>query len=234
MRIVNSIRTEYRPKLSCMDLYEALYTTRAMRRVSPDPIEQETVDLMLDAATRAPSGGNNQNWRMITITDQELRDKLGSLYRQAWDILLKTVYKDADRSESPNGSQTQTFNILKSSTWLADNFETVPLWVFFFHRNDPTGASIYPAVWNLMLAARGQEIGTCLTTILGVFKSDEVFDLLGVPKDKGWTLGASVSCGHPLGRWGTAARKAAQDVTYAETWGTPLGREIDGPMWSHQ
>ena len=217
-----------------MDLYEALYTTRAMRRVSPDPIEQETVDLMLDAAIRAPSGGNNQNWKMVTITDQEIRSKLGPLYREAWDILLNTVYKDADRSESPNESQTQTFNILKSSTWLADNFETVPLWVFFFHRNDPTGASIFPAVWNLMLAARGQEIGTCLTTILGIFKSDEVFDLLGVPKDKGWTLGASVSCGHPLGRWGTAVRKPAQDVTYADTWGTPLGREINSPMWIDQ
>ncbi len=214
-----------------MDLYKALYTTRAMRRVSAEPVAQETVDIMLDAAIRAPSGGNNQNWKMMTITDEDLRAKLGPLYRDAWEILGNTVYKGVDRSRGSSESQRQTHNILKSSTWLADNFETVPLWVFFFHRNDPSGASIYPAVWNLMLAARGQEIGTCLTTILGVFKSDEVLDILDVPKDKGWTLGASVSCGHPLGRWGTATRKPAQDVTFSNTWGTPLGREIDSPLW---
>ena len=213
-----------------MELDEALYTTRAMRRVKPDPIPEEAVKAMLDAAIRAPSGGNNQNWRFVTVTDPALKAPLGDLYRDAWGILQQTVYKKAfDRAEAVG--DTQTLAIQSSSGWLAENFEQVPLWVFFFNRNDPTGASIYPGVWNMMLAARGLGIGTCLTTIAGVFKRDEVFEVLGVPTDKGWVNSAAVSAGYPLGRWGTAKRRPANEVVFSERWGTRPGWTIDEPLW---
>jgi len=121
---------------------------------------------------------------------------------------------------------------MNSSDWLAENFEQVPLWLMVFSRNDLSGASIYPAVWSAMLAARGHGVGTCLTTILGLFQQDAVFELLGVPAGKGWQLNAAVSCGYPLGRWGLAARKPAHQIAYAETWGTDLGFRIDEPLWS--
>ena len=213
-----------------MDLNEALYTTRAMRRVKPDPIPEEAVKAMLDAAVRAPSGGNNQNWRFVTVTDPALKAALGELYRDAWKILQSTVYKKAyERAEAVG--DTQTMRIRSSSEWLAENFEVVPLWVFFFSRNDPTGASIFPGVWNMMLSARGLGIGTCLTTIAGFFKSDEVFEVLGVPTDKGWVNNAAVSAGYPLGRWGTAKRRPANEVVFSERWGNRPDWTIDEPLW---
>lgn len=214
-----------------MDLTEALYTTRAMRRVGDDPIPDGVLAKILDAAIRAPSGGNAQNWRMIVVRDEALRGQLGPLYREAYEILQTTVYEGRRHKAEERGDDA-SLRVMRSSDWLAENFETVPAWVFFFSRNDPSGASIDPAVWNAMLAARGEGVGTCLTTILGNFKSPQVFELLEIPTDKGWRFSAAVSCGYPLGRWGLAKRAPAEEVSYANKWGRPLDFEVDGPLWS--
>lgn len=217
--------------LPTMDLNEALYTTRAMRRTSPEPIPEDSVKRMLDAAVRAPSGGNNQNWRFMTVTDPEVRSNLGPIYRDAFQILNETIYKGAGERAREAGDK-QALAVMRSSQWLADNFEQVPLWFMVFHRNDPSGSSIYPAVWNLMLAARGLGIGTCMTTILGFLKADDTFDVLGVPKDKGWQLAASVSAGYPTGRWGLAKRAPVEDVVYADRWGEKVPWTIAEPYWT--
>lgn len=213
-----------------MDLYEALYTTRAMRRVTNDPVPDEVVARILDAAIRAPSGSNAQNWRMVVVDDEKIRHELGPLYRKAYRHLTDVVYASRREAAETSGDET-TLRVMRSSTWLAENFETVPLWILFFARNDPTGSSIYPAVWNAMLAARGEGVGTCLTTILGAFEAAATFDILDVPSDKGWQLAAAVSCGYPTGRWAIAERRPVEDVTYSNTWGEPLGFAVDGPMW---
>ncbi len=210
-----------------MDLYEALYTTRAMRRVAPEAIPDEDVRLMLDAAVRAPSGSNAQNWRWLVVTDTPTIAALADLYREAWGVLNETVYAGADRTANP-----QMARVFNSSQWLADNFQHVPLVILPFHRNDPTGASIYPAVWNLMLAARGRGIGTTLTTILGSFRNEQVADLLGVPLDKGWRNAAAIPCGYPLGRWGVAARRPVEEVVYQDRWGESPEWSVPEPMWS--
>jgi len=204
-----------------MELNHALYTTRAMRRVRPEPIPEPDIAAILDAAVRAPSGGNSQNWRFLTVIDPDVRSRLAPLYREAFAILQKTVYKDAWARVQQVGDQS-AMAVQKSSAWLAENFEKVPLWLFAYSRNDPSGASIYPAVWSAMLAARGRGIGSCLTTILGFFRSAATAAVLEVPVDKGWTLNASVSFGYPLGKWGVAARKPVEEVTYADRWGTPV------------
>lgn len=210
-----------------MDLYEALYTTRAMRRVAPDPVPEDVVKLMVDAAVRAPSGSNAQSWRWLTVTDRAIIADMAVLYRQAWRTLNETVYAGVDASADPTMRR-----VVSSAAWLADNFDQVPLVVLPYHRNDPTGASIYPAVWNLMLAARGKGVGTTLTTVLGAFKGDELAELLGVPEGKGWVNAAAVTCGYPLGRWGVAERNPAHEVVYADKWGQAPGWEIPTAMWS--
>lgn len=214
-----------------MDLTEALYTTRAMRRVSDEPIPDEIKARILDAAIRAPSGGNSQNWRMLVVDDPEVRGRLGPLYREAYQQLNETFYASR-REAAERAGDAAAIRVMRSSDWLAENFETVPIWVLFFSRNDPTGSSIYPAVWNAMLAARGEGVGTCLTTILGNFKSAEVFELLDIPSDKGWQFKAAVSCGYPTGRWGLAQRAPAESVSYSNKWGLDLPFDVDGPIWS--
>lgn len=213
-----------------MDLTEALYTTRAMRRVGDEPVPDEVKARILDAAVRAPSGGNSQSWRMLVVDDAEVRQQLGPLYRSAYRQLHETFYAGRREAAEKTGDQAAV-RVMRSSDWLAENFETVPMWVLFFSRNDPSGSSIYPAVWNAMLAARGEGVGTCLTTILGNFKSPEVFELLNIPHDKGWELKAAVSCGYPTGRWGLAERAAAEKVSYSNRWGEPLAFEVNGPLW---
>lgn len=213
-----------------MELYEALYTTRAMRRVKPDPIPEDVVVAMMDAAVRAPSGGNTQNWRWLTVTDRDTIRNLGELYRPAWDHLNATFYAGRRQQAEARGD-AQTVRVMDSAQWLADNFDTVPLVVLPFHRNDPSGASIYPAVWSLMLAARSFGVGTTLTTVLGLFKSRELFELLGVPSDRGWSNAAAITCGYPLGRWGVAQRAPAHEVVYGERWGDPPAWTIDRPLW---
>jgi nitroreductase len=213
-----------------MDLFEALYTTRAMRRTTTDPIPDEVLAAMLDAAVRAPSGSNAQSWRFLSVTDQPTKDRLGPVYRDAWDELNSTFYSGA-RDRAAEAGDDQSLRMLRSSDWLAENFERVPMWLMVFSRNDPSGASIYPAVWNAMLAARGHGLGTCLTTILGMFQQAATFEILGVPDDKGWMMNAAVSVGYPTGRWGLAKRKPAHEVAYSERWGEPLAFTIDQPLW---
>lgn len=213
-----------------MELNEALYTTRAMRRVKSDPIPEDVVKAMMDAAIRSPSGGNSQNWRWITVTDRDTIGKLAPLYSDAWAELNRTWYKGRAERAAEVGDEA-TVRVMNSAQWLADNFEQVPLVVFPFHRNDPSGASIYPGVWSLMLSARSHGVGTCLTTVLGLFKHDEVCQLLGVPEGKGWVNAAAVTCGYPLGRWGLAKRAPAELVTYSERWGDAPAWSVDEPLW---
>ena len=142
-----------------MDLYEALYTTRAMRRVRPDPVPVDVQARILDAAIRAPSGGNSQNWRFLLLDDPAKKAALAPLYRDAMGKLWTSVYKaqvDAAEADPDNPESVQFKKIQRSAQWLADNFETAPLYLFPFAQHDPTGGSIYPAVWSAMLAARSR------------------------------------------------------------------------------
>ncbi len=213
-----------------MDLSQALYTTRAMRRVRFDPIPDQVVQAMLDAAVRSPSGGNSQNWRFLAVTDPQTRAKIGAFYREAFEVLLDTVYGKALEKARQKGDEA-TLAVFSSAQWLAEHADRVPLWLFFYGRGDDSGASIYPAVWSAMLAARGHGVGTCLTTILGSFRTEEVDQLLGVPPDRGWKQAAAVPCGYPTGRWGVASRRPVHQVTYADRWGSPVAWRVDQPLW---
>ncbi len=218
-----------------MDVTEALYTTRAMRRVRPDPIAHDTQARILDAAIRAPSGGNQQNWRFLLVDDAEQKARLGPLYRDAVDRLWKTIYVrqlDAARQNPDDPESKQFLSVQKSAQWLADHFEEVPLYLFPFAQYDPTGGSIYPAVWSAMLAARAEGIGSCLTVVMGVFHLEETLEILGVPDDQGWLLTGCVSFGYPTGRWGVAPRRPVHEVSYRNSWGTPLGFEVPEPLFA--
>ena len=167
-----------------MDIEEALYTTRAMRRVRPDPVPSEVQEKILDAAIRAPTGGNAQNWRFLLVDDAEVISRIGPLYRDSIDQLWKTIYADrlAAAAEHPEAAESiEMVKVQRSAQWLADHFEEVPLYLFGFVLADPTGGSIFPAVWSAQLAARAHGVGSSLTVVLGVFHPDEVFDILGVP-----------------------------------------------------
>ena len=131
-----------------MDLREALYTTRAMRRVTPDPIPEDVQARILDAAIRAPSGGNAQNWRFLLVDDPDVRAKIGPIYRRCMALLWSSFYADriAAAEADPDSEESRSFvRVRRSAQWLADNFEVYPLLLFSFVQHDPTGGSIFPA-----------------------------------------------------------------------------------------
>jgi nitroreductase len=158
---------------------------------------------MVDAGIRAPSGSNRQGWKFIVVTDQEIKNKLGDSYREAWNFYVKEFYggsSDMGASNVPNDEKAeQVARISKSATWLSENFHKVPAMFVVLSRNDPTGSSIYPAIWSIMLAGRAHGVGTCLTTVLGMFKPEKAFEILNIPNDKGWKIDAVITAGYPLG-----------------------------------
>jgi nitroreductase len=217
-----------------VDVREALYTTRAMRRVRPDPIPYDVQARILDAAIRAPSGGNAQGWRFLLLDDPEIKAQLGPLYRDAIRKLWESAYRDRlDRARSQAGDPASAglLRVVSSAQHLADHFEDVPLFLFGFSRGDPTGGSIFPAVWSAQLAARAEGVGSALTSVLGIFHGPESLRILGVPDDRGWMMACCVSFGYPTGRWDVAARRPIHEVAYRNQWGAELGFEIAEPLW---
>ena len=219
-----------------MHVFEALYTTRAMRRVKEDPIPEDVIKSMIDSAIRAPSGSNRQDWKFVVVTDKDVRKKLSDIYTETWDYYVKSFYNNSEDLGASNLKDKDQIESVKrisnSASWLAENYHKVPLLVLAFSRNDPTGSSIYPAIWNLMLAARGHGIGYCLTTVMS-FKTDDVYEVLGIPADKGWTLNATITAGYPLGKWGVAERKPVEEVTYLNKWGESPDWNLTEPLWNY-
>jgi nitroreductase len=217
-----------------MDISEALYTTRAMRRVRPDPIPSDVQAKILDAAIRAPSGGNTQNWRFLLLDDRQAVDQIAPLYRHAVERLWETIYADRLAAAAADPAAADSIDMLKvqrSAQWLADHFEEIPLFLFAFVQADRSGGSIFPAVWSAQLAARAEGVGSSLTGVLSIWHPDEVFDILGVPTDEEWRMACCVSFGYPLGRWGVAPRRPVHEVSYRNRWGTPLDFTVDKPLW---
>lgn len=216
-----------------MDLYEALYTTRAMRRVRPDPIPPDVQKRILDAAIRAPTGGNTQGWRFLLVDDGGVKAQIGPIYRRCLASLWATFYKDrldAAAADPESEESQQMMRVQRSAQHLADNFEAYPLLMFSFVQYDPTGGSIHPATWSAMLAARAEGIGTAITSVL-LFEGPAVLDILGVPPDEGWQMASCVTFGYPTGRWAVAPRRPAHEVSFRNRWGAPPGFEIPAPLW---
>lgn len=216
-----------------MDVYEALYTTRAMRRVKPDPIPMDVQARILDAAVRAPSGGNTQNWRFMLVDDADIKAAIGPIYRECLGNLWGTYYKprvDAAAAD-PDAADSKSFVKMRASAQhLADHFETYPLMLFGFARGDTSGGSIFPAVWSAQLAARAEGVGTALTSVLA-FRHDDVLEILGVPANEGWHMACCITMGFPTGKWGVPARVAAHEVAHRNRWGAPVGFTVDKPLW---
>lgn len=208
-----------------MDIYEALYTTRAMRHLKPDPIPHDAQARILDAAIRAPHIG--EGWRFILVDDPEIEAKMAPLYDRAWSQMFEAF--GADRAmllqmDGPPGKAA------RSGEHLAQHFAEVPLFLIGFGRTRE-GSGIYPAIWSAMLAARAEGIGATLTGVMGTFVADEVKEILGVPKDEGWHLHGVVPMGYPTDRWGVAPRTPVHEVAARNSWDGDLGFTVPEPLW---
>jgi nitroreductase len=199
---------------------EALHSTPSRRYLAPDPIPDDALWAILDAAIRGPSGGNRQQWGWVVVTDRAVKEQVAGWYRENWESAYgqhreSILAGDADSSMSPRG--------FLGAEHLARHLEEAPVWVFpvLRHAADAksprVGSSIYGAIQQLCLAARAYGIGTSLTTLYGGHE-DELRELLGLPADA-LTM-ALIPMGYPAkGRWAEPKRRPVEEVVHWDRWG---------------
>lgn len=212
-----------------MELYDAMSTLRAVRRIKPDPVPDEVLDRVLTAATWAPTGGNHQSWHIVVVKDPALKQGLEDLYRPHWMGYIPG-YKE-HMKHMPEHEAESSRKALESGTYLATHMHEAPvICVFCFNPNHITvtdanqprqsvvgGGSIYPAVQNLLLAARSEGLGCVLTTLL-CMEEPAVKELLDIPEE--WHTAAHVPLGYPvLGGHGPISRKPINKMTSLNKFG---------------
>jgi nitroreductase len=192
-----------------VDVFEAMRTTRAMRRLDPSrPVSRDAIWTIVEMATKAATGGNSQPVRWIVVEDAEKRRRLGEIYRECW-AQVGAMYRQRTPAED-----TQTNRILTSADHLGEHMGESPVIVIPASKGGDA-ASVFPGVQNLFLAARALGLGTTLTTVHRL-KEDEVRAVLGVPDDvQTWAM---IPVGYPTGRWGEPSRRPVEEITYWDGW----------------
>src|SRR5579872_2897066 len=201
------------------DLFEIIHTTRSMRRLKPDPVPDELIVKILEAGLSAANGGNVQNWRFMVIKDRLIKEQVQRYYKQAFDESVGPRY----RGEPPAGVTPEHYARQGSAVeYLTDHFAEAPVWIVACLADGmpgrASGASIYPAVQNMLLAIRALGLGSTLTTRHLQFEK-ETEAALGLPP--GVHSYAILPVGYPMGRFGPVGRGKLADIVYQDKWGQP-------------
>ncbi|MGA0862533.1 MAG: nitroreductase family protein [Ilumatobacteraceae bacterium] len=208
-------------------LYSLLSTTRSIRRIDDRPVPDDVLERVLQAAVWAPSGGNRQPWRVVVVRDRALKQSLADLYVDEWaDYVDYNLAKVPDQSPETLERVRRQFD---TGGALAAGLAEVPVVCVFVH--DPSmlyvtdsglgrhpvvgGASLYPAVQNLLLAARGEGLGGVITTLL-CRREPEIREVLSLPEP--WAVHAVVPLGWPKGRHGPLRRAPLTDMVSWDRW----------------
>jgi nitroreductase len=219
-------------------VFEAMYTARSLRHFKPDPVPDALIEKVIDSAIRASSGGNTQHWTFIVVRDAAKRAEIAALYRKASDYADKIYSK---RPTPAHLTDEQNRQFVANSAYLWDHMADAPvILVPCLTKREPppietlppvvqaryaehlanmartSGASIYPAVQNIILACRALGLGTVITTNHMLYE-DEVKAALGIPDDVGTF--ALMPIGFPTKKYGPVGRKPVAEVTYADGWG---------------
>ena len=195
-------------------LFEALYSQRALRKLKTDDVPDELISKLIESATKAPSGADRQPWRFLVIRDPETKRQIADYYLRAWEQAY------------PGGSVGNTIStgVYASADHLARNMADVPVLIMAcIERSGPEatfglGGSIFPAVQNLLLAARGLGLGCALTSLHKRYDT-EIKALLGIPDN--FETAALLPVGYPEDgtRYGPTRRAPVAEVSYREKWG---------------
>jgi nitroreductase len=218
-----------------LDVYEAMSTLRAVRRLRSDPIPADALERVLAAASWAPTGGNVQPWRVVAVREPDTKRALGSLYAARWSAY--SAQHMAGLASAPEALRAKNERMLDAGNYLAEHFHEAPVvLVFCFNPKAMAitdarlgrisvvgGGSIYPAVQNALLACRAEGLGCVLTTLLCEVEP-EVRALLGIPDP--WGTAAAVPIGYAVRRGhGPISRRPVAKLVFAERWGVEWGSE---------
>ena len=152
------------------------------------------------------------------VRDAGIKQTVGALYKRAWDEVVAPRYRAGE--PAPGMDRARFLRLLDAAEYLAQHIHEAPVWIVPCLQGDaPTrtsGSSIYPAVQNILLAARALGLGATLTTLYLSFERDAEA-ALGLPPD--WYSYAIIPIGYPMGRFGPVRRVALEDVVYQDRWG---------------
>jgi nitroreductase len=184
-----------------MDLSEALRENAAIREFTDDPVPDEMLYRILETARFAPSGGNRQGWRVIAVRDAALKRSMRQLYMPGWLEYIAMV----------------AASLVAWSPLAAPDRD--------HHRYTfAGGASVYPFVWSILLAARGEGLGGVLTT-MHIRREAQVKELLNVPDEL--ALAAVVFLGHPRRRPSRLRRSPVPGFATFDTYdGAPVSQRL--------
>jgi nitroreductase len=220
-------------------ILEVLATMRAMRRLKPDPVPDELLEKLVEAATWAPSGSNLQAFEFVVVTDRAVMAELGELWSKSVDLYLKTVGEVTPAAQDAGARSALLFQ--------RDHFAETPAVIVACYRGtraDPRllggfakamapadfarllprlqrmallgeASSVYPGVENLLLAARALGLGAVIT-VWHLFYEHEWKRVLGIPKNV--QPYAVVPVGWPRGRFGPVTRRPAREVIHRDRW----------------
>lgn len=202
-----------------MPLNEAMETQRAIRHLKPDPVDDAVVLRLIELAIRAPTGSNAQSWEFIIVRDPMTKKGLARINRQAWRLGHRIARWRARKNPTNE-------KIANAVQWQADHFEEAPVivvaclkgfYIPFLHISTTSYfGSIFPAVQNLLLAARAANLGAVLTT-LPIWNLFSARRILGLP----WNVTpcAVVPLGWPRGHYGPTKRKPVREVVSFDRFG---------------
>jgi len=205
------------------DLFETMQTMRAMRRLKPDPVPDELIRKILAAGICAPNGANLQTWRFLVVKDEAIKRRVQVYYKRAFDEVMGPQYRTA--TPPPGVTKDAYLRQLAAVEYLTDHFHEAPVWIVacLDHGNGTpnrgSGASIYPAVQNMLLAARALGLGATLTTRHLMYEK-ETEAALGLPP--GVHSYAIIPVGYPMGKFGPVGR------------GRPLGEIVFQDRWNNR
>lgn len=173
-------------------LLEGIRTTRAIRRLSAEPVPRPLIRKVVEAGTFAPSGGNRQPWSFIAVTEVERRAWIAERYRRAFSEYIAPAL-----AVEPDFSPAKKRN-MRSAIHLAETLADVPVHLFvagWTRRGQPQHQALFPAIQNILLACRAVGLGACITSVHLAYGA-EIDRYLGLP-DKRPTV-ALIPIGWPL------------------------------------
>jgi nitroreductase len=194
--------------------FRVLYTTRALRRLKPDPVPEELLFQLIDAAIRAPSGQNAQDWRFVVVTDPAIKLLMQTAATEAWARYQPRFAEDpASMDELPRTKRLS----LKATAHLAHHVRDAPAVIVVCGlkaRHSSPGGSAFPSVQNLLLAARALGLGA---SIFQLALSPAVVREIGVPDE--YQVHCAIPVGYPVDRHGPVRRRPVRQVTFKDRWG---------------
>ncbi len=217
-------------------LLEGLTTTRAIRRYKDEAIPDDVLRDILFAATRAPSGSNRQPFRFLVLQDSDKAAQAKALIKQGAEAVWGTKRK-ADQYDQRSGAieNSPKARMARTMDAYVENFDKVPVLILpcLVRYREPTpmeGASVYPAVQNVLLAARALGYGGVITGFHGLVDT-ELKALLSIPEEV--FIACTLTLGKPAGNHGPVRRRPMQELVYGDSWEEPPGWAIDPPGTRH-